>query len=158
MDYWCLLRAYPSCLQVSVDYVFKSKELLCLFFWIAYPDWETTIFLLTFNSLESILPSFWIKQSRTLVQTIVFCRGAYNRGLYIYSTKMFCISVRRLLSEVFCQSLKNMPWWGELSWVESRRTIYIHIHYRSRPGFEHPPPRFLFLSNKYKNVQNKNYY
>lgn len=36
-------------------------------------------------------------------------------GLYIYSTMTICIPAERLLSEVSCHSLKNMPHWGEFS-------------------------------------------
>lgn len=124
-----IYHAYHSCLQVLVDYEMSNPGYWGLFsffffftwsqvFWIAYPEWETFMSLLWFNSFESIPPSFRIKQSRPLVQTTAFCCGAHSWGLYSYSTKMICSSVGRSLSEVFCQSLQTMPWWGELSWVE----------------------------------------
>lgn len=172
MDYRCFHSNIPCIPFLLAGFSglwnVKSRVLgffLCFFtwsqvFWMAYPEWETFMSLLWFNSFKFIPPSFWIKQSRTLVQTTAFCCGAHSWGLYSYSTKMICSSVGRSLSEVFSQSLQTMPWWGELSWVE--RTDHqqrVHSHH-SRPGFEYPPTHthFLFLSSKYNKVQLETYF
>lgn len=88
------------------------------------------------------------------MQTTVFCLEAHNWGLCIYSTKMICISVGRSRSEVFCQSLKNMPWWGELAQPADHKQRVILL----QPTRVWTPLHFLFLSNKYKNVQNATYF